>query len=588
MRPPEPGHRQRLSKRGIIVVSICGTAFFLVFLRLFEVMLLNHHTYQRLASEQYTKVREIVVNRGKIFDRRGRVLALNTDAVSVYYRPGLESPPQEALEKLSNLLGLPERRLREKFDSRRRFLWLARKIDADRSKEFERIPLKGLGLLRDTRRVYPKGKIGAHLLGFVDIDNRGLEGVERVYDDLLSREAPKVTLRTDALGNLLYSGVETETEGNGIVLTIDEAVQVIVESELDRAVKKWSPRAASVVVMDPYTGEVLALANRPTFDPNSPGRYRASYRRNRAVTDLYEPGSTFKIVMAAAALETGTATLATRLDCSEGYVDVAGKRIWDTRKHGVLTLKEVIQKSSNVGAVKIAMKIGPEVFYRYVKAFGFGEKTGIDLVGESTGVVKPLSAFSGTTLAAMAIGYEVMVTPIQVLRAYSAVANGGYLVRPHLLKAIVTPEGHILYPKEYPKERIISSRTAYMLKEALKAVVTEEGTGHHATIEGNTVAGKTGTTRMVDPATGRYSKDHYVSSFVGFVPADRPAMAVVVVFWDPKGAYYGGEVAAPVFRTIASRILSYMMVPREDLSPGHILVSDRQRYQERTPRNEVN
>jgi cell division protein FtsI (penicillin-binding protein 3) len=565
-------NRQRLTRRGIIVISLIGSAFVMVFLRLFDLMLLRHDTYQQMASNQYTRITEILVNRGNIYDRKGRILALNTESFSVYCRPSVVETPESTAELLSAALRLKKHTLLKNMHSRRNFVWVARKVNIEKKKLIKNLQIRGIGILPDTKRVYPKRSLASHVLGFVDIDNRGLEGIERVYNSLLSRDSSKVTIRTDAKGNILYTGAELEAEGNSIVLTIDEGLQVIVEDELDRAVERWHPSAATSIIMNPYTGEVLALANRPTFDPNRPGRYRASSRRNRAITDLYEPGSTFKIIMAAAALEEGVATLNTKVDCSAGVIEIAGKRIRDIHPHGILTLKEVIQKSSNVGAVKIALRLGPERFYKYVKRFGFGEKTGIDLIGESPGIVKSPDRFSGTTLAAMAIGYEVMVTPLQALRAYAAIANGGYLVRPHLLKTVISDRGEILKRVRTEKKRIISRKTAILLKEALKAVISEEGTGGKAAVEGNTVAGKTGTTRLVDPKTGRYSNKHFVSSFVGMVPADRPIFVIIVVLWNPKGKYYGGEVAAPVFSSIAKRALSYMMIPREDTIKEQILV----------------
>ncbi|RMG69335.1 MAG: penicillin-binding protein 2 [Nitrospirae bacterium] len=567
-----------MSRRAVLIKVIVLAAFLIVQIRLVDLMVLKHDLYTSIARLQRTIGRQVLIRRGAIYDRNGTELAINLERPSIYCDPKVIKRPEKVALTLKDLINRKPAELMEAMAQNRRFVWLARKVSPRVARKVEMFGFEGLGVLQDTSRFYPLHSMAAHVLGFVDIDNNGQEGIEKVYNKELIGELQKsinrrVYLRRDARGNLLYSGVEFESQGYSVVLTIDQGLQAIVESALNRVVDKHKPRAVSAILMDPYTGEILALANRPSFDPNEPGRYRASYRRNRAVTDLYEPGSTFKIVMATAALEEGIATLNTRVDCSGGVVEVAGKRIRDTHKHGRLTLKEIIQKSSNVGAVKIALKLGPELFFKYVKKYGFGQKTGIDLTGESPGIVKSPSEWSGTTLAAMAIGYEVMVTPLQVLNAYAVVANGGYRVRPHLLKAVMGRDGELLRVVNSSRaERVISARTTELLKEAFKAVVSEGGTAVKAAIPGNTVAGKTGTTKLIDPKTGRYTNKHFVSSFVGMVPVKRPVFVGIVVVWDPKHAYYGGEVAAPAFREIAEKALSYLSVPREDNLKDHILV----------------
>ncbi len=567
-----------MSRRTVVIKVIVFAAFLIILFRLTDLMVLKHDFYQRISRLQRTFGRQVLIRRGVIYDRNGTELAINLERPSIYCDPKALKKPEKVALTLRDLIGKSTREIMQSFKQNRRFLWLARKVSPKVAQMVERFGFTGLGVLPDTSRFYPLHSMAAHILGFVDIDNIGQEGVERVYNkeligDLKESFNRRVYLKRDARGNLLYSGVEFERKGNSIVLTIDQGLQAIAELALDHVIEKHSPRAASVILMDPYTGEILALANRPTFDPNEPGRFRASYRRNRAVTDLYEPGSTFKLVMATAALEDKVATLNTKVDCSAGMIEVAGKKIRDHHRHGKLTLKEIIQKSSNVGAVKIALKLGPERFYKYVEKYGFGRKTGIDLTGESPGIVKPPSQWSGTTLAAMAIGYEVMVTPIQVLNAYAVVANGGYRVRPHLLKAVMSKDGEILRVINSGRgERIISPKTVRLLKEAFMAVVSRDGTAPKAEVSGNRVAGKTGTTKLIDPRTGRYSNKHFVSSFVGMVPVERPVFVAIVVVWDPKHGYYGGEVAAPAFREIAERALAYLSVPREDELKDHILV----------------
>jgi cell division protein FtsI (penicillin-binding protein 3) len=328
---------------------------------------------------------------------------------------------------------------------------------------------------------------------------------------------------------------------------------------------QWKAAAVSAVMMDPYTGEILALANRPSYDPNNPGKAGNSDKRNRAITDYYEPGSTFKIITGIGALEENIVKPHTLFDVSRGSIEVGGKTIRDVHKHGVLTFKEVIQKSSNVGTIMIGMKLGKERIYKYAKLLGIGKKTGIDLPGEVSGLMHPPERWSGTSLGAIPIGQEVAVTPLQILRTYSAIANGGFLVKPHVVAEIISPEGQLLFSfMDNNRKRIISPKTAEIFKEVLKSVV-EGGTGEKASVEGEEVAGKTGTAQMIDPKTKRYSKEKYISSFVGFVPADSPRFALIVVVYEPRGQIYGGVVASPVFRDIATQAFSYLNIPRKDI-----------------------
>jgi len=327
---------------------------------------------------------------------------------------------------------------------------------------------------------------------------------------------------------------------------------------------KWRASAAAAIMMDPLTGEILALANRPSFDPNSLSGSKNFERRNRAITDCYEPGSTFKIIVGTAALEERVVSLDTPFDCSRGVVEVGKRVIHDVHRNGLLTFKEVIQKSSNVGSVMIGMKLGKERIYKYAKAFGFGEKTGIDLPGEVSGLIRPPERWSGVSIGSVPIGQEVAVTPLQVLRAYSAIANGGLLVRPHVVSKVISPDGRPVWTFSGETRRVISQKTAETFKDILKTVTEDGGTAKSAAVNGNDVAGKTGTAQMVDPRTRRYSTEKYISSFVGFVPADNPRIAMIVVIYEPKGQIYGGVVAAPVFKQIAENALSYLEVPRED------------------------
>jgi len=527
-------------------------------------MILNHERFSERAKSQHVKVEDIQVRRGMIFDRQGRELALNIDLESLFCDPKTLSLNDDNLIRLSSLISEEPRVILAKIPPEGRFAWLGRKLDPNISDGVKRLNIEGLGFVTEAKRFYPKGKLASHILGFVGIDNQALEGVELEYDGYMKTVGGKVSFGRDASGRTLSSGVDREAMGNNIVLTIDEGLQYLVEKELNKAMRQWRASAASVIMMDPFSGEVLALANRPTYDPNRPGMARAAYRRNRAITDCYEPGSTFKIIIGIAALEEKIAKPNTLFDVHKGFIEVGGKTIRDTHKYETLAFKEVIQKSSNVGSITIGMKLGKERIYKYAKRLGFGEETGIDLPGEVSGWISPPEKWSGTSIGAISIGQEVAVTPLQILRAYAAIANGGYLVRPHIVSKVISPEGQVFPPsRDDSMKRVISESTAETFKEILKSVVEEGGTGRKAVIDGNDVAGKTGTAQIINPVTKRYSKEKFVSSFVGFVPADNPRLAMIVVIYEPKGEIYGGVVAAPVFREIANQALSYLNIPRE-------------------------
>jgi cell division protein FtsI (penicillin-binding protein 3) len=443
-----------------------------------------------------------------------------------------------------------------------KFAWIERKLEPDVSERVKDLNITGLGFMNEAKRIYPKRKLASHIIGSVGVDNQALEGIELQFDRYLKTRGGKVSFERDAGGRTLSSGVDKEARGNNIVLTIDEGLQGIVEKEIEKAMVQWRAAAATAIMMDPFTGEILALTNRPSYDPNTPGKAKDFEKRNRAITDCYEPGSTFKIAVGIGALEEKIVKPHSLFDVSKGTIEVGGKAIHDVHKYGVLTFKEVIQKSSNVGSIMIGMRLGKEKIYKYAKLLGVGEKTGIDLPGEVSGWIQPPKRWSGTSLGAIPIGQEVAVTPLQILRAYSVIANGGFLVKPHVVSEIISPEGQALFSfMDNERKRILSPKTAEIFREILKSVV-EGGTGGKASVEGDEVAGKTGTAQIIDPKTKRYSREKYVSSFVGFVPADKPKFALIVVVYEPKGQIYGGVVASPVFKDIANQALSYLNIPR--------------------------
>ncbi len=560
-----------MRKRAIILNTVIGFGFFIVLLRLADIMVLNHGRLSERAKMQQMKDEQIQVRRGNIFDRHGREMAVNLELESLYCDPAEVTSAEKSAYALSGITGKPSKAILTKLSSEGRFVWLDRKLEPDVARKIKEAKLQGIGFMPDAKRFYPKGRLASHILGFVDIDNKGIEGLELKYQNTLSTSGGKVLLSRDASGKTLSQGVDMEYRGNNLVLTIDEGLQYMVENELDKAMEKWRASAAVAIMMDPLTGEILALANRPSFNPNAISGSRNSERRDRAITDCYEPGSTFKIVIGTAALEEKVVSLNTPFDCSRGVIEIGKRVVHDVHRNGLLTFKEVIQKSSNVGSIMVGMRLGKERIYKYAKAFGFGERTGIDLPGEVPGLIRPPERWSGVSIGSVPIGQEVAVTPLQILRAYSAVANGGSLVTPHVVSRIVSPDGKPVWTFKGETKRVISRKTAETFKDILKTVTEDGGTAKNAAVSGNDVAGKTGTAQMVDPHTKRYSKEKYISSFVGFVPADNPKIAMIVVIYEPKGQIYGGVVAGPVFKQIAENALSYLEVPRDDI-PGDMLV----------------
>jgi cell division protein FtsI (penicillin-binding protein 3) len=536
-------------------------------------MVVNHSLLTERARAQHIKTEEIQIKRGYIFDRQGREFAVNLELESLYCHPEESTLDAKRLKKLSRILRMQSKAVKARFAPNKKFRWINRKLSPEAAKEIRKLKLTGCGFIPEAKRVYPKGTLASHIIGAVGLDNQALEGIELKYNNYLKASGGKVFFSRDASGRMLSSGMTLESKGNNVILTIDEGLQYIVERELERAMFQTRARAVTAIMMDPMTGEILALANRPTYDPNAIGRANGHRIRNRVITDIYEPGSTFKAIIAAAALEERVSTLHTMFDCSEGSITVGGKTIRDSHKHAEpLSFKEVIQKSSNVGSVMIGMKLGKEKIYSYAKRFGFGTTTGIDLPGEVSGWIRKPKDWSGVSIGAISIGQEVAATPLQILRAYAAIANGGYLVKPHVMSEIRGPDGKLLVAfQDTEKEQIISGKTAMLLRQILRTVVQEGGTAPDAAVDGNEVAGKTGTAQVIDPKTKRYSRDKYNSSFVGFVPADNPKLALIVVIYEPKGKRLGGLIAGPVFKNIAEQALSYMDVPL-DYGPARDLL----------------
>ncbi len=513
-----------------------------------------------MARRQLERTLPFKPKRGSILDRNQRELAVSVDAPSLYAHPAALENPRGAARVLASHLRMSRAALKRKLSAKSPYVWLARRLSPDQREAIEKLSLGGLGFAVESRRFYPKGHLASHIMGFVGVDDQGLEGLEYLYDRVMRGKAGWITVELDAMGRPLYGGPRAPVQGDDLLLNLDEVIQYIAQKELEAQVEATGAKGGVAILMDPWDGSVLAMAVAPPFNPNRFVSYRPEQWRDRAVTDLYEPGSTFKFIVAAAYLEEGLGGLNDRFFAEEGVMRLGDRLIHDHEPFGWLSFREVIEKSSNIGAVKISQLLGPELLYRYIRRFGFGSPTGIDLPGEAAGVIRSPRSWSALSIGSIAIGQEVSVTPIQLITAFSALANGGSLMKPWVVRAVMR-QGEVVEEFE-PKviRRVLSPSTSRLMSRVLRGVV-ERGTGLKAALEGYSVAGKTGTAQKIDPETGGYSTTKYLSSFIGCVPAERPAFVALIMIDEPRGAPWGGEVAAPVFRRIALRVLRYLRIP---------------------------
>jgi len=549
--------------RRIVAAFLLMMGFVLVLFRLFSLQVLQAEELTARADRQHRKTVTVEGGRGGIYDRQGNPLAINMDVPSVFGVPASLENPSGVARDLARVLHIRADEIEKKLKQERSFVWIARKVDPEQGRSLERLSLDGIGTVLEGRRFYPKGPLLAHVLGFAGMDGQGLEGIERRYESYLRGEKQLVVLQRDALGRTVFPkglNEQAPAAGHTIMLTIDEVIQYITEKELDEAVAASKAKGGIAIVMEPRTGAILALAISPKFDPNIVKGISADRWRNRALTDAYEPGSTMKVFIAAAALEEKVMEPGTMVYAENGRMTVANTVIHDHEKSGWITFAQVIQKSSNIGAAKTAMALGEERAYRYLRAFGFGERTEIDLPGEAAGLVKEPKDWGRRSLASIAIGQEIGVTALQLVTAASAVANGGWLMKPYVVSDIRSSQGQVVAQfGPQVRRRPISAETARTLTGIMEGVVTN-GTGSRAAVSGFRVAGKTGTAQKIDPQTGAYSSTLFVGSFTGFVPAEDPRLAIVVIVDEPHAEAWGGVVAAPVFRKIAEQALPYLGV----------------------------
>jgi cell division protein FtsI (penicillin-binding protein 3) len=532
----------------------------------------QHAWLSNKARAQQTGVEKEQAVRGLILDRQGRELARSVDVDSFFADPREVERADETAAALARVLDIDAAslasRLKEAKDAGRGFVWLARKVDAERAEAVHALKLKGVYSVEEQKRRYPNGPLAAHVLGYIGGEEKGeekgLAGVEQIYDASLKGEAGRVVFDEDARRKAFESEGRAPRDGRTLVLTIDQTVQFIVERALASAVERTHAKSAAAVVLEPHTGEILALANAPTFDPNEAAGASADARRNDALQNIYEPGSTFKLVAYTAALEEKLITPETRIECP-GSISLPGRVVHD-HAHGSLTATEALAKSSNVAAIKLGQRLGNERLYSYIRQLGFGSKTGVELPGETAGLVRPVSRWQPGSIGSVPIGQEVGVTPVQMAAAYGSVANDGVRVAPHLVREVRDAEGRVVEQARPEQRRVVSEETARELRGMLESV-TLKGTARAAQLEGYTAAGKTGTAQKVDPKTHAYSQTKYVASFVGFAPVERPAAVIIVVLDEPEGLHQGGQVSAPVFSEIADQILPYLDV-MPDTAPG--------------------
>jgi cell division protein FtsI (penicillin-binding protein 3) len=560
----------------ILLAFACGLV--VVLHKAYSLQILEGSRYRQMAEEQYLREIETPGKRGAITDRNGENLAVSTEVESVFIQPGvfLQDRPAEHASLLGRALRLNSQTILSKLKRGKHFVWVKRRISEAESAAVAKLALKGVSTVKEFRRFYPMKSLGAHVVGFTDIDGEGQGGVERFFNNSLKGQSQFVNGLRDALGREVFeegSISEADFEGHRLELAIDVNIQSVVEVEIEKAVRERHARGGWAVVMDPATGEVLALANHPTFDPNEPSRAGDAARNNQALTNPFEPGSTMKSFLLAAALEDRVVRPEDRFDCEGGQYPIGSRVIHDAHPHGVLTVAETIKVSSNICSAKIGLKMGRERLYRNLRGFGFGEPTGIALPAESRGILAEPDRWADINTATISFGQGISVTAVQLAAAFSALANGGDLVRPIIVRRIINTKGEVV--KSFAPEvvrKAVSPSVARTSTGILATVTEAGGTGTQAAVEGFRVAGKTGTAQKVDGTRG-YSVDKRIGLFAGFVPVDRPKLVLVVAIDEPKGVAYGGVVAAPAFRAIASAALKNMGVfpkgaPEPEIRPG--------------------
>ncbi len=580
MNEPAGLYQKKIRRRTLVLTLFIFLWFIGLTLRLIQLQVIEHERFREAVNGQNQSEREISPERGTVTDRHGKIMARSLPVPTVFFIPSGREPAAlqfarvQGLKKTLDLSSKELLRIRAQIEKDSPFVYVKRQIRPEQVEQVRRLGLDGIYFQEENKRFYPLGRLAAHVLGGTDIDGKGLSGVELQYNSRLEGDKGRGLFLRD--GNRTYYHWEVLKQpvpGQNLILTLDETIQYIAEKELEKAVRSQEAEWGTVIVSSPASGEILAMATYPTYDPNEfpPSPYILA--RNRAIQENFEPGSTFKIVTSSAAVESGAVNFSDIFDCSDGRIRVAGWTIGDHKRMGILTFPEVIIHSSNVGTIMVSQRLGERNLFSMIKVFHFGEKTGIDLPGEENGIFHPLKEWSGSSLASHAIGYGISVTAVQMLQAMNVIANRGILVPPRISRE--TLDFSAALPGIPPSgERIISLGTAEELIRRIFEKVVLDGTGQAAQLNGFSVAGKTGTAQIREPGVG-YSAGKHLASFVGFVPAEKPVLSIIVVINEPKaGLHYGGQVAAPVFREIAQRALLYLrQFPRFDPSKKIVTAS---------------
>jgi cell division protein FtsI (penicillin-binding protein 3) len=566
----QPARGSRLYLLGAIMLFWCiAISARLVYLQVF-----SYGKFVKQAGHQQQRAIPLTAKRGVIYDRAGRELAMSVMVDSAFAVPTEVKDLPTAINLMTRITGEDYNMVLADCRAHKTFCWVARKADDETIQRINSLKLQGIHFQKEPKRFYPARDLAAQVLGSVGMEDTGLSGIEHEFDEQLRGKPGKMFISVDARKQW-FSDVETQPDpGDNVVLTIDKNIQYIAEKELDQAIHDTRAVAGTVIVENPRTGEILALANRPTFNPNLHKEIKPETLTNRAVSYVYEPGSAFKVVTISAALEEKLTNPNEIFDCQMGSIVFNGMRIRDAEPHGRLPVSGVLAHSSNVGAIKIALRLGEDRYYKYIRAFGFGQQTGIELPGETRGITRPPSRWSKVSIAAISIGQEIGVSPIQIAGLISTIANDGIYVAPRIVAGTVPPQGTLQTIAFHPgsSHRVISSFTAAEMRSMMQQVVLE-GTGRKAILEGYSSAGKTGTGQKVDPATGVYSKTKYNATFAGFSPVNNPQIVVAVILDSAVGPHQGGQVSAPVFHRIAQQVLEYLHVPHDlPLAPKHQLL----------------
>ena len=554
--------------RWLIVWVLAVVWMAVVLARLSYLQLFSYSEYFTKAQHQQQRVFEISPMRGTIYDRKGRELAVSLPMDSVFGDPAEIADVEMVARLLSRVLDSPAEDIETKIRQARTPVRLAKKLSPEAVQRITDMNLRGVFFQKENRRVYPQRELAASVLGYVDVDEKGIGGIEYSLDKQIRGRPGKMMVMADGRRRWYDRNESAADPGAGITLTIDETIQYIAEKELARSIAETHALAGTVLVQDTNSGELLAVANWPTFDPNDPGKYPEDARGDRAVSAAYEPGSTFKVLTLTGAIENGVATPDDFIDCQMGTITIAGRLIHDWKKFGVLSVRGILANSSDVGAIKVALRLGAPRFNDAVRAFGIGRLTGIDLPGENRGLLRPIEEWQASSIGSLAMGQEVSVTPIQIISAISAVGNGGTLNRPHVVREIDGGTPGAL-PSDPGPQTATDAKTAAAVRGMMEDVMLE-GTGKHSQLDGFTAGGKSGTAQKIDPKTGRYSSTQYNSSFLGFAPVNNPAITILVVLDSPVGPHHGGEVGGPVFKRVAEQVLAYLGVPHDVAAPSDV------------------